>query len=92
MTFISKESKPQEKLKAWYLFTDDFIAGTQHLSSQSVGIYIRLLCWNWNKKCQGIPINPETIYRIANCFSEDEKRSCDEVITEFFVKDILSYT
>ena len=86
MTFISKESKPQEKLKAWYLFTDDFIAGTQHLSSQSVGIYIRLLCWNWNKKCQGIPINPETIYRIANCFSEGEKKSCDEVIQEFFVR------
>ena len=86
MTFISKESKPQEKLKAWYLFTDDFIAGTQHLSSQSIGIYIRLLCWNWNKKCQGIPSNPETIYRIASCFSEGEKKSCDEVIQEFFVK------
>ena len=25
---IDENSKPREKLKAWYLFTDDFIAGT----------------------------------------------------------------
>ena len=52
---IDENSKPREKLKAWYLFTDDFIAGTQHLTNQEVGIYIRLLCWNWNKRCSGIP-------------------------------------
>ena len=30
---IDENSKPREKLKAWYLFTDDFIAGTQHLTN-----------------------------------------------------------
>ena len=33
---IDENSKPREKLKAWYLFTDDFIAGTQHLTNLEV--------------------------------------------------------
>ena len=31
--FIDENSKPREKLKAWYLFTEDFIAGTQALTN-----------------------------------------------------------
>ena len=84
--FISKESKPQEKLKAWYLFTEDFIAGTQHLTNEQIGVYIRLLCWNWNKRCKGIPTDPNSHYRIANCITEQEKISCNEVIKQFFVE------
>ena len=72
-------------MKAWYLFTEDFIAGTQHLSAQSLGIYIRLLCFNWNKRCAGIPKDKETQYRIASCFTNSECSSCDNVIKEFFV-------
>jgi uncharacterized protein YdaU (DUF1376 family) len=84
--FISKESKPQEKLKAWYLFTEDFVAGTQHLTNEQIGVYIRLLCWNWNKRCKGIPLDPNSHYRIANCITEEEKISCNEVIKQFFVE------
>tara|TARA_B100001939_G_C16894021_1_gene596748 strand:+ start:401 stop:1234 length:834 start_codon:yes stop_codon:yes gene_type:complete len=84
--FISKESKPQEKLKAWYLFTEDFVAGTQHLTNEQIGVYIRLLCWNWNKRCKGIPLDPNSHYRIANCITEQEKISCNEVIKQFFVE------
>ena len=83
--FIEENSKPKEKLKAWYLFTEDFIAGTQHLTNEQIGIYIRLLCWNWNKRCSGIPSNNMTIYRIANCITDDEKQSCNLIIKEFFV-------
>jgi len=83
--FIEKNSKPTEKLKAWYLFTEDFIAGTQHLTNEQIGIYIRLLCWNWNKRCAGLPSNNMTIYRIANCITDDEKQSCNIIIKEFFV-------
>jgi uncharacterized protein YdaU (DUF1376 family) len=83
--FIEENSKPKEKLKAWYLFTEDFIAGTQHLTNEQIGIYIRLLCWNWNKRCAGIPSNNMTIYRIANCITDDEKQSCNIIIKEFFV-------
>jgi uncharacterized protein YdaU (DUF1376 family) len=84
--FINKSSKPQEKLKAWYLFTEDFVAGTQHLTNEQIGVYIRLLCWNWNKRCSGIPLDPNSHYRIANCITDAEKKSCDEVIKEFFVE------
>ena len=82
---IDENSKPREKLKAWYLFTDDFIAGTQHLTNLEVGIYIRLLCWNWNKKCVGIPSDNITYYRIASCHTFNEKEACDNVLKEFFV-------
>jgi len=83
--FIEENSKPREKLKAWYLFTDDFIAGTAHLTNTHIGCYVRLLCWNWNKRCQGIPNNATTYHRIAMCVTEAEKLACDEVIKEFFV-------
>ena len=83
--FIEENSKPKEKLKAWYLFTEDFIAGTQHLSNEQIGIYIRLLCWNWNKRCAGLPSNNMTIYRIANCITDDERQSCNIIIKEFFI-------
>ena len=86
MTFISKESKPQEKLKAWYLFTEDFIAGTMSNSAIECGVYIRLLCWNWNKRCQGIPKDSNTYYRIANCITEEEKIACETVLKQFFVE------
>ena len=74
---IHENSKPTQKMKAWYLFTEDFVAGTQHLTNEEVGIYIRLLCFNWNKRCSGIPNDSETQYRIANCFTDNEKKSCD---------------
>jgi len=83
---IYENSKPKEKLKAWYLFTEDFVAGTQHLTNEEVGIYIRLLCFNWNKRCAGIPNDAYKQYRIANCFTDNEKTSCDKIIKEFFVQ------
>ena len=82
---IHENSKPTQKMKAWYLFTEDFVAGTQHLTNEEVGIYIRLLCFNWNKRCAGIPNDANTQYRIANCFTDNEKKSCDNVLKEFFV-------
>ena len=84
--FIDENSKPKEKLKAWYLFTEDFVAGTQHLTNEEIGVYIRLLCWNWNKRCRGIPQDSMTQYRIANCITDTEKKSCDEIIKQFFVQ------
>ena len=82
---IHENSKPTQKMKAWYLFTEDFISGTIANTNEEVGIYIRLLCFNWNKRCAGIPNDSNTQYRIANCFTDNEKKSCDKVIKEFFV-------
>ena len=84
--FIDENSKPKEKLKAWYLFTEDFIAGTSHLTNEEIGIYIRLLCWNWNKRCVGLPKNINTIKRIASCFTDSEKLSCENIVKQFFVQ------
>ena len=83
--FIDENSKPKEKLKAWNLFTEDFTAGTSHLTNEEIGIYIRLLCWNWNKRCVGLPKNINTIKRIAVCFTDSEKLSCEKILNEFFV-------
>ena len=82
--FIEENSKPNEKLKAWYLFTEDFVAGTSHLTNEEVGIYIRLLCWNWNKRCVGIPKDEMTYHRIASCITNNEKVACTKVLNEFF--------
>lgn len=84
--YIDENSKPKEKLKAWYLFTEDFIAGTQHLTNEQIGIYIRLLCWNWNKRCCGIPNDKDIYYRIGNCITDTERVSCETIIKEFFVE------
>ena len=84
--FIEEKSKPKEKLKAWYLFTDDFIAGTQALTNEEIGIYIRLLCYNWNKRCSGIPCDNMKYYRIASCFTESEKASCHKILEQFFIQ------
>ena len=83
--FVDENSKPREKLRAWYLFTEDFVAGTQHLSNEEIGIYIRLLCWNWNKRCCGILNNENTYYRIGNCITDSEKQSCKSILEQFFV-------
>ena len=85
MNIIDENSKPKDKLKAWYLFTEDFIAGTQHLTNEQIGIYIRLLCWNWNKRCSGILNNENTYFRIGNCITDSEKESCKQVLDQFFV-------
>jgi len=82
--FIDESSKPKEKLKAWYLFTEDFIAGTQHMTNEALGIYIRLLCWNWNKRCKGIPNEENLIFRVAMAFNEQEKKTCLDVLSENF--------
>lgn len=83
--FIEENSKPKEKLKAWYLFTEDFIAGTQNLTNEEIGVYIRLLCFNWNKRCRGLPSNNMELYRIANCITDDEKQACNKIIKDFFI-------
>ena len=83
---IDENSKPKDKLKAWYLFTEDFVAGTQHLTNEEIGIYIRLLCYNWNKRCSGVPCDNMTYYRIASCFTESEKASCHKILEQFFIQ------
>jgi len=53
---------PSEKKLPWFpLFVADFVFGTKTLSNASVGIYLRLLCEQWDSG----PINKKTAHMIA---------------------------
>lgn len=60
---------------AFQFYTDDFLAGTFHMSQKDVGAYIRLLCVQWNNG--GIPCEPEKISRLAG------GKVSEEVIAKF---------
>jgi uncharacterized protein YdaU (DUF1376 family) len=51
------------KPPAFQFYPDDFIGGTCDLSSEEVGAYIRLLCYQWSRGC--IPDDPAKLARIA---------------------------
>ena len=46
------DGKEINKFHALQLFTDTFAAETVHLTNEAIGIYIRLLCFAWTKKCE----------------------------------------
>jgi uncharacterized protein YdaU (DUF1376 family) len=51
------------KPPAFQFYPDDFIGGTCDLSSEEVGAYIRLLCYQWSRG--SIPDDPAKLARIA---------------------------
>lgn len=53
----------RKKPPSFDFFVDDFIAGTYHLPAEAVGIYVRLLCFQWNNG--SIPGDHEQLSRIA---------------------------
>ena len=63
------------KLPSLPLFTDTFTADTVHLTNEAVGIYIRLLCFNWTKG--SVPFTRENAYRVGQCKSEE----CKKIVT-----------
>jgi uncharacterized protein YdaU (DUF1376 family) len=50
---------------AFQFYANDFIAGTQDLSAEEVGIYMRLLCYQWDKG--HLPSDENRLSRIAGC-------------------------
>ena len=50
---------------AFQFYPDDFIGGTVDLSTEDVGAYIRLLCYQWGRG--SIPDAPLSLQRIAGC-------------------------
>ena len=81
-----EESK--NKFHALQLFTDTFAAETVHLTNEAIGIYIRLLCFNWTKNTK--PFSTESAYRICQCRSDECKGMVDLVLSEFFNRTGLS--
>ena len=75
--------KVVDKFHALQLFTDTFAAETVHLTNEAIGIYIRLLCFNWTKNTK--PLKQKEAYRICQCRSKECEAIVDLVLNEFFI-------
>tara|TARA_R100001079_G_scaffold31002_1_gene15813 strand:+ start:58 stop:834 length:777 start_codon:yes stop_codon:yes gene_type:complete len=82
--------KVVDKFHALQLFTDTFAAETVHLTNEAIGIYIRLLCFNWTKNTK--PFQQKEAYRICQCRSEECEAIVDLVLKEFFMLNSTGYT
>ena len=74
------------KFHALQLFTDTFAAETVHLTNQAVGIYIRLLSFAWTKNTK--PFTTQSAYRICQCTDGNCHTDVDDILNEFFKKDL----
>jgi len=65
------------KPPAFQFYPDDFIGGTCDLSAEEVGVYIRLLCYQWSRgaipedaaklaRIAGINVTPDTLQKFPN--------------------------
>ena len=63
--FLLKDAAIMARTKppSFDFFPDDFIAGTYHLPAEAVGIYVRLLCYQWNNG--SIPSDENELARVA---------------------------
>jgi len=84
--------KEINKFHALQLFTDTFSAETVHLTNEAIGIYIRLICFNWTKNTK--PFTTESAYRICQCRLDECRDMVDLVLNEFFIlgKDKNTWT
>lgn len=62
-------------------FPDDFIAGTYHLPAEAVGIYVRLLCYQWNNG--SIPSEETELARIAGVDADAMRTHMRTVMLKF---------
>lgn len=62
-------------------FPDDFIAGTYHLTPEAVGIYVRLLCFQWNNG--SIPEDEAELARIAGVDADAMRTHMRTVMLKF---------
>lgn len=62
-------------------FPDDFIAGTYHLPAEAVGIYVRLLCYQWNNGV--IPTEETELARIAGVDADAMRTHMRTVMLKF---------
>ena len=70
------------KLPSMPLFTDTFIGETVHLTNESIGIYIRLMCFAWTKANK--PFTREQAYTICQCRLDECRDIVDLVLDDFF--------
>ena len=56
-------ARRKRKAPAFQLYVADFINGTITMNNEEVGVYIRYLCYEWDKG--GLPDNETLLARIA---------------------------
>jgi uncharacterized protein YdaU (DUF1376 family) len=75
--FVMARTKPP----SFDFFPDDFIAGTYHLPAEAVGIYVRLLCYQWNNG--SIPSDENELARIAGVDADAMRTHMRTVMLKF---------
>ena len=75
--FVMARTKPP----SFDFFPDDFIAGTYHLTPEAVGIYVRLLCFQWNNG--SIPSDENELARIAGVDADAMRTHMRTVVLKF---------
>jgi uncharacterized protein YdaU (DUF1376 family) len=75
--FVMARTKPP----SFDFFPDDFIAGTYHLTPEAVGIYVRLLCYQWNNG--SIPSDENELARVAGVDADAMRTHMRTVMLKF---------
>jgi uncharacterized protein YdaU (DUF1376 family) len=66
---------------SWDFFPDDFVGGTVHLAPVAVGVYVRLLCWQWS--AGSIPDSEPHLLRIAGCTPDEWAAAWPDLVEKF---------
>jgi uncharacterized protein YdaU (DUF1376 family) len=81
--FLLKDAAIMARTKppSFDFFPDDFIAGTYHLPAEAVGIYVRLLCYQWNNG--SIPSDENELARVAGVDADAMRTHMRTVMHKF---------
>jgi uncharacterized protein YdaU (DUF1376 family) len=78
---LQKALRQRKKPPSFDFYPDDFIGGTYHLSPTAIGIYVRLLCWQWSHG--EIPEEENSLLRICGCNTDEWQAAWKELESKF---------
>jgi uncharacterized protein YdaU (DUF1376 family) len=71
------------KAPAFQFYASDFVADTMEWTPLEVGIYMRLLCFEWIN--ESLPPQPERLARLAGCSDEEFEKAWPLIKPKFYV-------
>ncbi len=69
------------KLPAFLLYATDFIVGTAEMGLAETGVYIKLLCHQWDKG--HLPAETQKLHRLVGATTTDEQTAVNNVLSKF---------